>query len=74
MKCLIHAWHHHERELHRWLVSRLDNPADAEDMLQDVFEKAMLQGEKFCSLENARAWLFRVARNALIDRYQMQRD
>ncbi len=74
MKCLIHAWHHHEGELRRWLVSRLGNPADAEDLLQDVFEKAMLQGEKFCSLENARAWLFRVARNTLIDRYRVQRD
>jgi len=74
MKCLIHAWHHHEGELRRWLLSRLGNPADAEDLLQDVFEKAMLQGERFCSVENARAWLFRVARNALVDRYRMQRD
>lgn len=74
MKCLIHAWHSHEGELRRWLISRLGNPADAEDLLQDVFEKAMLQGERFCSVENARAWLFRVARNALVDRYRMQRD
>jgi len=74
MKCLIHAWHHHEGELRRWLIVRLGNPADAEDLLQDVFEKAMLQGERFCSIDNARAWLFRVTRNALIDRYRMQRD
>jgi len=72
MKCVIHAWHHHEGELRRWLISRLGNPVDAEDLLQDVFEKAMLQGERFCSVENARAWLFRVARNRLIDRYRMQ--
>jgi len=74
MKCVIHAWHQHEGELRRWLISRLGNPVDAEDLLQDVFEKAMLQGERFCSVENARAWLFRVARNTLIDRYRMQRD
>jgi RNA polymerase sigma-70 factor (ECF subfamily) len=74
MKCLIHAWHHHEGELRRWLVSRMGNADDAEDLLQDVFEKAMLQGERFCSIDNARAWLFRVTRNALIDRYRMQRD
>ena len=74
MKCLIHAWHQHEGVLRRWLTSRLGNPADAEDLLQDVFEKAMLQGERFCSVENARAWLFRVARNALVDRYRMRRD
>ncbi len=74
MKCLIHAWHHHEGELRRWLTSQLGHPADAEDLLQDVFEKAMLQGEKFCSVDNARAWLFRVARNTLIDRYRMQHN
>jgi len=74
MKCVIQAWHQHESELHRWLFSKLKNPTDAEELLQDVFEKAMLQGEKFCSIKNARAWLFRVARNALIDRYRMQHD
>jgi len=74
MQCVIHAWHHHEGELRRWLIARLGNSVDAEDLLQDVFEKAMLQGKRFCSVKNARAWLFRVARNALIDRYRMQRD
>ena len=74
MKCLIHAWHHHEGELRYWLLSKVEKPVDAEDLIQDVFEKAMLQGEQFCSIKNARAWLFRVARNALIDRYRMQQD
>ena len=74
MKCLIRAWHQHEGELRRWLLSRMDDPADADDLLQDIFEKAMLQGERFCSVENARAWLFRVARNALVDHYRVRRD
>jgi len=74
MKCLIRAWHNHEAELRRWFISRLGNTADADDMLQDVFEKAMLKRERFCSVENARAWLFRVARNALIDRYRLKRE
>jgi len=73
-KCLINAWHNHEGELRRWLISRLGNTNDADDLLHDVFEKAMLQGKRFCTVENARAWLFRVARNALIDRYRLQRD
>ena len=74
MKCLISAWYNHEAELRRWLHAKLKNSSDADDLLQDVFEKSMLQGERFCSVENARAWLFQVARNALIDRYRMQRD
>ena len=73
MNCVINAWHHHEAELRRWLIAKLGNTADAEDALQLVFEKAMLQGERFCSVENARAWLFQVARNLLIDSYRMQK-
>jgi len=60
--------------LRGWLISRLDNAADADDLLQDVFEKAMLQGERFCTVENRRAWLYRVTRNALIDRYRLKRE
>lgn len=74
MKCVIQAWHSHEAELRRWLIAKLGNTADAEDVLQHLFAKAMLQGERFCSVKNARAWLFQVARNVLIDGYRMQRD
>ena len=47
---------------------------DAEDMLQDLVIKAMSQGEKFCEISNARAWLFEVARNAVADRFRLQRE
>jgi len=74
MKCLISAWHKHEAEIRGWLIGSIGNTADADDLLQDVFEKAMLQGERFCKIDNARAWLFRVARNTLIDSYRMKHD
>ncbi|RLL54765.1 RNA polymerase sigma factor SigZ [Mariprofundus sp. EBB-1] len=72
--CLIRAWHKHRGELRGWLLKRLENTADVEDLLQEVFFKAMLQKEKFCRIEDARAWLFRVTRNSLIDSYRMQRN
>jgi RNA polymerase sigma-70 factor (ECF subfamily) len=55
------AWHRHEAELRGWLRHRLGSAADAEDLLQDVFLKAMRQGERFCAIDNARVWLFEVA-------------
>jgi len=39
-----------------------------------VFLKAMRQGERFCAIVNARAWLYEVARNALADRLRLARD
>ena len=74
MNCLMTAWHQHEAELRGWLRHRLRNAVDAEDLLQDVFIKAMRQGERFCAIVNARAWLYEVARNALADRLRLARD
>ena len=73
MNCLMTAWHEHEAELRGWLRHRLRNAVDAEDLLQDVFLKAMRQGERFCAITNARAWLYEVARNALADRLRLAR-
>lgn len=72
--CVIKAWHAHEGELRGYLVHRLGNNHLAEDMLQEVFIKAMRQGASFCSLDNSRAWLFQVARNALIDHQRLHRE
>lgn len=74
MSCLTNAWDQHERELRGWLRSRLGNPHDAEDMLQDLFLKAMRQDRKFCEIANARAWLFEVARNAMADRLRLKKE
>jgi len=74
MNCIMTAWHAHEAELRGWLRRRMRNSADAEDLLQEVFLKAMRQGERFCAIVDARAWLYEVARNALADRLRLARD
>ncbi len=66
-ECVLRAWEAHERELLGFLILRAPDHHAAEDLLQEVFLKAMRQGQGFCALENPRAWLFQVARNALID-------
>lgn len=67
MNCIIAAWHNHEAELRGFLTRHLRDARLAEDLLQDTFVKALGQGIGFCTLENPRAWLFRVARNLLVD-------
>ncbi|ABP77941.1 sigma-70 family RNA polymerase sigma factor [Pseudomonas aeruginosa] len=66
-ECVLRAWEAHERELLAFLILRARDRNAAEDLLQEVFLKAMRQGKGFCSLENPRAWLFQVARNAVVD-------
>jgi RNA polymerase sigma-70 factor (ECF subfamily) len=73
MNCITKAWQDHESELRAFLQSRIHDAPQAEDLLQDVFIKALAEGNKFCELENARAWLFRVTKNQLID-YQRSHE
>lgn len=74
MNCLMSAWHRHEGELRTWLRGRMGNSHDAEDLLQDLFLKAMRQDKQFCEIGNARAWLFEVARNAIADRLRLKKE
>ncbi|MEO8655982.1 MAG: sigma-70 family RNA polymerase sigma factor [Ramlibacter sp.] len=66
--CVAAAWQAHESELRGYLRHRVTDNDIADDVLQDVFVKAIRQGQGFCVLDNPRAWLFQVARNALVDR------
>lgn len=54
-------------ELYRFLRGRLNDPADAEDLLQDIFLKLAQLRE---SPDQPRAYVYRVARNRLADFYQ----
>ncbi len=67
----MRAWDAHEGELRGWLRKHLPDASDAEDMLQELFLKALRHRERFCEFDDARAWLFRVARNALTDRLRL---
>lgn len=70
--CLMQAWGAHQAELRGWLHQRLPDTATAQDLLQDVFLKALRQGQAFCGVANARAWLFEVTRNTLTDHLRRQ--
>lgn len=56
------------------MVRQLRDKALAEDLLQDVFLKALRQGEQFCRIDNAKAWLFEVARNTLADHLRRKHE
>lgn len=72
--CLMRAWEAHARSLRGWAAHHVPDRAQADDLLQDVFIKALGQGSRFCALDNPRAWLFEVARNTLADRFRYKRD
>src|SRR5262245_41738862 len=46
---------------------RIPDPRDAEDLLQDVFYELVQANRLLMPIEHVTAWLFRVARNRIID-------
>jgi RNA polymerase sigma factor (sigma-70 family) len=59
-----------ERERSRllnFIRRRVAEPADAEDVLQDVFFRLVEANRLLMPIDHVTAWLFRVARNRIID-------
>jgi RNA polymerase sigma factor (sigma-70 family) len=61
-------------KLAAFIRRRVPNPQDAEDLLQDVFYEFVRAYRLPEPIERAGAWLYRVARNRIIDRFRMQKD
>ncbi len=49
---------------------RVPDPGDAEDILQDVFHELIEAYRMMRPVEQVTAWLFRVARNRITDRFR----
>ncbi len=65
-----------ERErgrLRSFIRKRLPDREDVEDVLQDVFYELVAAYRLMKPIEEAGAWLFRVARNRIIDRFRRKR-
>ena len=56
--------------LGNFIRRRVRDPMEAEDLLQDVLEELVAAYRLPEPLEQAGAWLFRVARNRIIDRFR----
>ncbi|GAB4177000.1 MAG: sigma-70 family RNA polymerase sigma factor [Rhodocyclaceae bacterium] len=74
MRCVSDAWNRHEAELRGFLRARARGEAETEDLLQEVFLRALRQKNGLCGIGNPRAWLYAIARNLLIDRLRLAKE
>jgi RNA polymerase sigma-70 factor (ECF subfamily) len=66
-------WHEFSRELRGFILRRVSDPADADDILQDVFVKLHTRIDTLRDEDRVAPWLYRIARNTLIDYYRDRR-
>src|SRR5215475_6879132 len=56
--------------LRNFIRSRVADPRDVEDILQDVFYKLVEANRLLMPIDHITGWLFRVARNRIIDLFR----
>jgi RNA polymerase sigma-70 factor (ECF subfamily) len=67
-------WHDVIARLTQWVRQRVSDPAEADDLVQDILERLVKHGERLVTVGNPLGWMHRVAVNALIDHYRRPRQ
>lgn len=58
------------RALHGFIARRVSDPDTADDLTQDVLLKAHRSDTETRSVDDVAAWLYRIARNTIVDHYR----
>src|SRR6185295_11678522 len=59
--------------LRNFIRRRVPDPADAEDIVQEVFSELVEANRLLMPIEHVTGWLFRVARNRITDLFRRRR-
>jgi len=66
-------WREYHARLTGFVARRVRDPGTAQDIVQDVFLKTQEKLGDLRSRERLGGWLFRIARNAIVDHYRARR-
>jgi RNA polymerase sigma factor (sigma-70 family) len=73
-RTLAEAFRRERARLRGFIRRRVADPADAEDILQEVFYELVVADRLVQPIEQVGAWLFRVARNRITDLFRRARN
>jgi RNA polymerase sigma factor (sigma-70 family) len=67
------AWRGFHGRVQSFVARRVRQPADAEDIVQDVFLRMYVAASRLRNSDSVGPWLYRAARNAIVDHYPGRR-
>ncbi|MFD0710853.1 RNA polymerase sigma factor [Paenibacillus sp. GCM10027626] len=71
MEACLQLYDRYFDDVYRFVLFRVGNRWDAEDLVSDIFRKVMEYAHKHGAIpEHERAWLFAIANNRIIDHYR----
>lgn len=65
-------WEEFSNQLQKYILKRVNNFDDAEDILQDVFVKIHLKKNSVVESEKLIGWIYAITRNSIIDYYKQK--
>ncbi|WOH37044.1 RNA polymerase sigma factor SigZ [Thalassotalea fonticola] len=66
-------WKTFHQQLFNFINSKVNDPATAEDILQEVFIKVHKNIENLTSKDKLQPWLYQICRNTIIDFYRVKK-
>lgn len=69
-KDTLHIWNGLRENLYRFILKRVRNQAEAEDILQEVFIKIHLNLHRLKDHSRVQAWAYQITRNQITDFYK----
>lgn len=63
-------WQEYHTKLHAFTNKRVNNSSAADDILQEIFIKIQSKIETLKSADKVEAWIYQIARNAIIDYFR----
>lgn len=70
----LNVWEDFSKPLHAYIINRVAEPSEAEDILQEVFLKIHKRLHTLRDEEKLMAWLYQITKNVITDHYRARRS
>ena len=71
--CTEFIWKEYHDKLYSFILSRVNEPSVADDILQEVFMRILSRVDTLKDCDKLQSWIYQITRNSIIDHYRGQK-